>query len=102
MDDFTNTLEHPKKRRRRAVNKPALSARLVLDETLRGDTGFLSDDIYGQLFVRTQEDAGRVPRNSLLERFHSLISPLQEETQVPTRQGSQMRPSTSLLHHAHR
>lgn len=67
MDDLSNTLEHPKKRRRRIADRPAVSARLILDETLRGDTGFLSYDIYTQLLVQTSSDSGK---SGMLLRFY--------------------------------
>lgn len=45
----------PKRRRRKATrrrlrNKAPISARLVLDQHLRGDVGILSDDLVADLF----------------------------------------------------
>lgn len=57
MDGFENDLEHPKKRRRREHKAPA-SARLVGDETLRGITSVVSDDLWTELVGRTSDPTG--------------------------------------------
>lgn len=49
MDGFQNDLEHPKKRRRRLDHKTPASARLVGDESLRGLTSVVSDDLWAEL-----------------------------------------------------
>ncbi|KAL8912987.1 MAG: hypothetical protein Q9171_002118 [Xanthocarpia ochracea] len=51
-------MDHPKKRRRRRKNnKSAVGATLILDSDLRGDEGFLSKNLYEQLFPwSNQED----------------------------------------------
>lgn len=39
-----------KRRRRRRVERPAISARLLLDERLKGEEGVLSEDLFEDLF----------------------------------------------------
>lgn len=39
-----------KRKRRRRQDKPAISARLVLDDHVKGDVGILSDDLLADLF----------------------------------------------------
>jgi peroxin-6 len=41
---------HRKRRRRRRQDKPSISARLVLDDHVKGDVGILSDDLFADLF----------------------------------------------------
>jgi peroxin-6 len=43
-------LPHRKRRRRRRQDKPSISARLVLDDHVKGDVGILSDDLFADLF----------------------------------------------------
>jgi peroxin-6 len=56
MEHVAHVPDHPKKRRRKPVNrrrlrsKDPISARLVLDHQLRGDIGVLSDDLVADLF----------------------------------------------------
>lgn len=46
---------HRKRRRRRRQDKPAISARLVLDNHVKGDVGILSDDLFADLFPHLQD-----------------------------------------------
>lgn len=41
---------HRKRKRRRRQDKPAIAARLVLDEHVKGDIGILSEDLFADLF----------------------------------------------------
>jgi hypothetical protein len=41
-------------RRRRRQDKPPISARLVLDDHVKGDVGILSDDLFADLFPYLQ------------------------------------------------
>lgn len=43
-------LSHRKRKRRRRQDKPAISARLILDDHVRGDVGILSQDLFAELF----------------------------------------------------
>lgn len=43
-------VSHRKRKRRRRQDKPAIAARLVLDDHIRGDAGILSADLYADLF----------------------------------------------------
>lgn len=44
------TLPHHRKRKRRRQDKSAISARLVLDDHVKGDVGILSEDLFADLF----------------------------------------------------
>ncbi|RYP37840.1 hypothetical protein DL766_001328 [Monosporascus sp. MC13-8B] len=59
-----------KRRRRRRQDKPAISARLVLDDHVRGDVGVLSDDLFADLFPHLQDD-----RPDEAEIHHVAIAP---------------------------
>ncbi len=39
-----------KRKRRRRQDKPAINARLVLDDHVKGDVGILSEDLFKDLF----------------------------------------------------
>jgi peroxin-6 len=43
---------HPRKRRRRRrrLDRPPLSARLLLDDDMKGEVGVLSEDLFADLF----------------------------------------------------
>ena len=43
-------MPHHRKRKRRRQDKPAISARLVLDDHVKGDVGILSEDLFADLF----------------------------------------------------
>jgi peroxin-6 len=43
-------LPHHRKRKRRRQDKSAISARLVLDDHVKGDVGILSEDLFADLF----------------------------------------------------
>lgn len=46
-----NGVPHPRKRRRRRrLDRPAISARLLLDESMKGEVGVLSEDLFADLF----------------------------------------------------
>lgn len=46
-----NTFPPPqRKRKRRRQDKSAISARLVLDDHVKGDIGILSEDLFADLF----------------------------------------------------
>ena len=44
------TPEYRKRKRRRRQDKPAISARLVLDDHIKGDVGIFSEDLFSDLF----------------------------------------------------
>ncbi|KAI1734409.1 peroxisomal biogenesis factor 6 [Xylaria scruposa] len=44
-----------RQRRRRRHDKPPISARLVLDDHVKGDVGILSDDLFADLFPQLQQ-----------------------------------------------
>jgi peroxin-6 len=49
--DASNGVPHPRKRRRRRrVDRPATSARLLLDDRMKGEVGVLSEDLFTDLF----------------------------------------------------
>jgi peroxin-6 len=43
-------MPHHRKRKRRRQDKSAISARLVLDDHVKGDIGILSEDLFADLF----------------------------------------------------
>jgi len=43
-------IPHHRKRKRRRQDKSAISARLVLDDHVKGDVGILSEDLFAELF----------------------------------------------------
>lgn len=52
-------VSHRKRKRRRRQDKPAISARLVLDDHVKGDVGIISDDLFVDLFPHLQD--GKYP-----------------------------------------
>lgn len=50
MDHHAISIDHPKKRRRRRVNRSAISALLTLNDNVKTDVGLISDDLYRDLF----------------------------------------------------
>jgi peroxin-6 len=50
--DAPNGVPHPRKRRRRRrrLDRPAISARLLLDDRIKGEVGVLSEDLFTDLF----------------------------------------------------
>lgn len=49
MDNFDHDLEHPKKRRRREVEARPLAARLLFDDTVKGDAALVSQSLWSRL-----------------------------------------------------
>ncbi|MBE7179741.1 MAG: hypothetical protein INR71_00780 [Terriglobus roseus] len=41
---------HRKRKRRRRLNRPSISARLLLDERMKDEVGVLSGDLFADLF----------------------------------------------------
>ncbi|UPX11714.1 peroxisomal assembly protein [Ascochyta rabiei] len=52
-----------KRRRRRRLDRPPTSARLLLDERLKGEVGVLSDDLFDDLFPGAKHDGADTPRH---------------------------------------
>ncbi len=50
MASAEDVLHHRKRRRRRRVDKPPISAHLVLDERMKDDVGILSEDLFADFF----------------------------------------------------
>ena len=48
-------MPHHRKRKRRRQDKSAITARLVLDDHVKGDVGILSEDLFADLFLATAE-----------------------------------------------
>lgn len=49
--DAQNGAVHPRKRRRRRrLDRPPISARLLLDDRMKGEVGILSEDLFNDLF----------------------------------------------------
>jgi len=45
-----------KRRRRRRLDRPAISARLLLDDRSKGEVGVLSDDLFADLFPAARDN----------------------------------------------
>lgn len=54
VSDGAPVVSHKRRNRRRRQDKPAITARLVLDDRTKGDVGFLSDDLFADLFRISQ------------------------------------------------
>jgi peroxin-6 len=50
VSDGAPVVSHKRRIRRRRQDKPAITARLVLDDRTKGDVGILSDDLFADLF----------------------------------------------------
>lgn len=50
VSDAAPVVSHKRRNRRRRQDKPAITARLVLDDRTKGDVGFVSDDLFADLF----------------------------------------------------
>jgi len=49
--DAHNGAVHPRKRRRRRrLDRPPISARLLLDDRMKGEVGILSEDLFNDFF----------------------------------------------------
>lgn len=49
MDSLQHELEHPKKRRRREISQRPLSARLLFDDSVKGDAAIVPESLWTQL-----------------------------------------------------
>lgn len=50
VSDGAPVVSHKRRNRRRRQDKPAITARLVLDDRTKGDVGIVSDDLFADLF----------------------------------------------------
>ncbi|KAL7629446.1 peroxisomal assembly protein [Parahypoxylon ruwenzoriense] len=64
------SITHRKRRRRRRQDKPAISARLVLDDHVKGDVGILSDDLFADLFPHLQDESTEVNEATEVPDIH--------------------------------
>ncbi|POR34524.1 Peroxisomal biogenesis factor 6 [Tolypocladium paradoxum] len=53
----SSAVSHKKQRRRRRQDKPAICARLVLDDHIKGDVGILSEDLFADLFPHLRDSS---------------------------------------------
>ncbi|KAI1760446.1 peroxisomal biogenesis factor 6 [Hypoxylon sp. FL1150] len=71
-----DSISQQKRRRRRRQDKPAISARLVLDNHVKGDIGILSDDLFADLFPHLHQDvSGEVESGQDPDIHHVAIAP---------------------------
>ncbi|KAK4230605.1 hypothetical protein QBC38DRAFT_469206 [Podospora fimiseda] len=76
VPDTGISLRKRRRVRRRRQDKPAIAARLVLDDHVKSDVGILSQDLYAELFPHLQDladDEDQAP--SLPETLHVAIAP---------------------------
>lgn len=59
--DRAAVLSHKKRARRRRQDKPAISARLILDDHIKGDVGILSEDLFSDLFPHLRDGTSLSP-----------------------------------------
>ncbi|ORY66283.1 P-loop containing nucleoside triphosphate hydrolase protein [Pseudomassariella vexata] len=95
------TTTNTKRRRRRRQDKPSITARLVLDDHVRGDTGILSDDLFADLFphLSNERSADEESKQSP-ELYHVAIAPWAPNS-APTRTSWTVVPiskSSALAH----
>ncbi|KAL7934437.1 AAA domain-containing protein [Trichoderma chlorosporum] len=57
VSDGAPVVSHRRRNRRRRQDKPAITARLVLDDRTKGDVGIVSDDLFSDLFPHLASDA---------------------------------------------
>ncbi|KAI1280998.1 peroxisomal biogenesis factor 6 [Xylaria sp. FL0933] len=91
----------PRRRRRRRQDKPPISARLVLDDHVKGDVGILSDDLFADLFPQLQQnESDEVDQNYAVQVHHVAIAPWTPDA-TPQRTNWAVVPvtkSTALAH----
>ena len=56
MPNGVHPVNPRKRRRRRRLDRPAISARLLLDERSKGEEGVLSEDLFGHLFPGAEHE----------------------------------------------
>ncbi|TVY59683.1 Peroxisomal biogenesis factor [Lachnellula suecica] len=75
-------IPHHRKRKRRRQDKSSITARLVLDDHVKGDVGILSEDLFADLFpskAQDQEDENTPPNSEI---HHVAICPWGPSTAV--------------------
>ncbi|KAL5329779.1 hypothetical protein ACEPPN_003297 [Leptodophora sp. 'Broadleaf-Isolate-01'] len=90
-----------RKRKRRRQDKSAISARLVLDDHVKGDVGILSEDLFADLFPAIAHALENGNGNSNSPEFHHVaISPWGPSTSVEDSTWTvvPVRPSSALAH----
>ncbi|KAI1423938.1 peroxisomal biogenesis factor 6 [Xylaria sp. FL1777] len=99
-------LDHQRKRagtrrRRRRQDKPPISARLVLDDHVKGDVGILSDDLFADLFPYLQQhESDEIDQSYTAQVHHVAIAPWAPDA-TPQRTNWSVVPvtkSTALAH----
>ncbi|KAB2574510.1 Peroxisomal biogenesis factor 6 [Lasiodiplodia theobromae] len=64
-----------RRRRRRRQDKPAISARLLPDDRLKGEVGVLSDDLFQDLFPKAPRASAESPTGTVNRIYHVAITP---------------------------
>lgn len=65
-----------RRRRRRRQDKPPVSARLVLDNQIKGDVGILSEDLFRELFPHGKTTRCLGPKCALLTGRQKAKNPM--------------------------
>ncbi|KAF3073123.1 Peroxisomal biogenesis factor 6 [Trichoderma lentiforme] len=68
VSDGAPVVSHKRRNRRRRQDKPAITARLVLDDRTKGDVGIVSDDLFSDLFPHHASDAN----DELADEIHHI------------------------------
>ncbi|KAF2498943.1 peroxisomal biogenesis factor 6 [Lophium mytilinum] len=66
---------NPRKRRRRRPDRPAISARLLLDERMKGEVGVLSEDLFADLFPESRQSSANEQASTPDRVHHVAITP---------------------------
>ena len=57
MEASASPFNPRKRRRRRRADRPAISARLLLDERMKGEIGVLSEDLFADFFPGCEQSS---------------------------------------------
>jgi peroxin-6 len=71
--------------RRRRADKPALSARLVLDDHVKTDVGIVSEDLFAELFPHLQDCWSPAPLPLLSTPLMLIPRATMQPTTMPTK-----------------
>jgi peroxin-6 len=71
MDAQNGALHPRKRRRRRRLDRPPISARLLLDDRMKGEVGVLSEDLFNDLFPGSRRGGSGMSKGEVMWQVHS-------------------------------
>jgi peroxin-6 len=100
MELQTGALHPRKRRRRRRLDRPAISARLLLDDGVKGEQGVLSEDLFTDLFPWASQDGNHVQYVAITpwQPRSVVVSQSVPWTILPVRRGTNDGTSTAQQH----